>query len=143
MIVFRSSDSPDVVNAMSVDVEDYFQVSAFDGAIPRDRWDSFESRVWANTERVLATLDGACTRATFFVLGWVAERYPGLTSRLRIAVTKSLARVLPSSRGRSTRRFPRDRDAHARHRSGPVSQSAWYRRQLLHHGTVLVGIDIR
>jgi polysaccharide deacetylase family protein (PEP-CTERM system associated) len=71
-----------VINAMSVDVEDYFQVSAFDQAVPRTQWDSFESRVTANTERVLATLARRSTRATFFVLGWVAERYPALVREI-------------------------------------------------------------
>ena len=82
MIVSETSGGADVVNAMSVDVEDYFQVSAFEGAISRDRWASFESRVVSNTERVLATLDRSGTRATFFVLGWVAERHPALIKRI-------------------------------------------------------------
>jgi polysaccharide deacetylase family protein (PEP-CTERM system associated) len=67
-----------VVNALTVDVEDYFQVSAFDAAVPRARWDAFESRVCANTERLLALFAGADVQATFFVLGWVAERFPAL-----------------------------------------------------------------
>jgi polysaccharide deacetylase family protein (PEP-CTERM system associated) len=67
-----------VVNAMTVDVEDYFHVSAFDGILPRSRWDDMESRVVPNTERLLALFDEAGVRATFFVLGWVAERAPGL-----------------------------------------------------------------
>ena len=67
-----------VLNAMTVDVEDYFHVSAFDGILPRSRWDEMESRVVANTERLLAIFDQAGIRATFFVLGWVAERAPAL-----------------------------------------------------------------
>lgn len=82
MITFGPVVSTGVVNAMSVDVEDYFQVSAFDQAVSRDQWDSFESRVSANTERVLATLARRSTRATFFVLGWVAERYPALIRQI-------------------------------------------------------------
>lgn len=82
MISFGTSSNTAVINAMSVDVEDYFQVSAFDEAVSRDRWDSFESRVTANTERVLATLARRSTRATFFVLGWVAERYPSLVRKI-------------------------------------------------------------
>jgi polysaccharide deacetylase family protein (PEP-CTERM system associated) len=82
VIVFGPPVSTGVVNAMSVDVEDYFQVSAFDQAVSRDQWDRFESRVWANTERVLATLARRSTRATFFVLGWVAERYPALIRQI-------------------------------------------------------------
>jgi polysaccharide deacetylase family protein (PEP-CTERM system associated) len=71
-----------IVNAMSVDVEDYFQVSAFDGVVERDSWDARESRVAANTERLLALFEEAKVRATFFVLGWVAERQPGLVARI-------------------------------------------------------------
>jgi polysaccharide deacetylase family protein (PEP-CTERM system associated) len=67
-----------VLNAMTVDVEDYFHVSAFDGILPRARWDSMESRVVRNTERLLGILDDAAVTGTFFVLGWVAERYPAL-----------------------------------------------------------------
>lgn len=72
----------DVLNAMTVDVEDYFHVSAFDGVLPRSRWDSIESRVVANTERILDIFGDMDVRATFFVLGWVAERYPGLVRRI-------------------------------------------------------------
>ena len=71
-----------VVNAMTVDVEDYFQVSAFDQVLPRSRWDSMESRVVANTERLLRLFGGAGVRGTFFVLGWVAERFPALVRRI-------------------------------------------------------------
>ena len=67
-----------VINAMTIDVEDYFQVSAFEGIAPRHRWDSFESRVCANTERLLEIFKGSGVTATFFVLGWVAERHPEL-----------------------------------------------------------------
>jgi polysaccharide deacetylase family protein (PEP-CTERM system associated) len=75
----------DVLNAMTVDVEDYFQVSAFDGVLPRSNWDSIESRVVANTERILDIFQDTDVRATFFVLGWVAERYPGLVRRIAAA----------------------------------------------------------
>jgi polysaccharide deacetylase family protein (PEP-CTERM system associated) len=71
-----------VVNAMTIDVEDYFQVSAFEGIAPRHRWDSFESRVVANTERLLAIFDERGVKATFFSLGWVAERQPALVRRI-------------------------------------------------------------
>ena len=70
---------------MTVDVEDYFQVSAFDGCVSRLRWPEFESRVCRNTERLLEILDEAGVRATFFVLGWVAERYPSLVRRIAAA----------------------------------------------------------
>jgi len=67
-----------IVNAMTVDVEDYFHVSVFDGLIPRHEWASMESRVCANTERILAIFEEEGITATFFVLGWVAERFPRL-----------------------------------------------------------------
>jgi polysaccharide deacetylase family protein (PEP-CTERM system associated) len=70
------------VNAMTVDVEDYFQVSAFDAAVPRMSWDARESRVCANTERLLDLFAASNVKATFFVLGWVAERFPGLVRRI-------------------------------------------------------------
>jgi polysaccharide deacetylase family protein (PEP-CTERM system associated) len=63
---------------MTVDVEDYFHVSAFDGVLPRSEWDRMESRVVRNTERLLELFAETSVRATFFVLGWVAERHPAL-----------------------------------------------------------------
>ena len=74
--------APAIVNAMSVDVEDYFQVSAFDAAVSRDSWDSRESRVCANTDRMLELFAEADIRATFFVLAWVADRFPELIRRI-------------------------------------------------------------
>ena len=71
-----------VLNAMTVDVEDYFHVSTFERSVPRARWDSLESRVRANTERLLAIFDAADIRATFFVLGWVGEKFPDLVRRI-------------------------------------------------------------
>jgi polysaccharide deacetylase family protein (PEP-CTERM system associated) len=65
-----------ITNALTIDVEDYFQVSAFENAIARSDWDSIEQRVQLNLERILELLQSHDTRATFFVLGWVAERYP-------------------------------------------------------------------
>jgi polysaccharide deacetylase family protein (PEP-CTERM system associated) len=70
------------VNAMTVDVEDYFQVSAFAGSIDRADWDAFPCRVERNTDRVLGIFADAGVRATFFTLGWVAERYPELVRRI-------------------------------------------------------------
>jgi polysaccharide deacetylase family protein (PEP-CTERM system associated) len=82
----RSSDKvaaqPRVLNAMTIDVEDYFQVSAFEARVPRSSWPSFESRVCRNTERLLALFDQAGIKATFFVLGWVAERFPELVRQI-------------------------------------------------------------
>ena len=71
-----------IVNAMTIDVEDYFHVSVFDGVVPRHQWDGLESRVCANTDRLLEILDERDVRATFFVLGWVAERFPDLVRRI-------------------------------------------------------------
>src|SRR5688572_719370 len=71
-------DDERVLNAMSVDVEDYFHVSVFDGIVPRSAWSDLESRVCRNTERLLDIFDEHGVRGTFFVLGWVAERYPHL-----------------------------------------------------------------
>ncbi len=76
------TSSAPVRNAMSVDVEDWFQVQAFAGVIPRDAWAGFAPRVEANTDRVLGVFDRAGVRATFFVLGWVAERHPALVRRI-------------------------------------------------------------
>jgi len=67
-----------ITNALTIDVEDYFQVSALAPYIPREQWDSRECRVERNVERILLMLDESQTRATFFTLGWVAERYPQL-----------------------------------------------------------------
>jgi polysaccharide deacetylase family protein (PEP-CTERM system associated) len=66
----------DVVNAMTIDVEEHFHVSVFDGLIPRSRWPELESRVCANTEKLLGIFSEAGVTATFFVLGCVAERFP-------------------------------------------------------------------
>lgn len=66
------------INAMTIDVEEHFHVSVFDGLVPRDRWTRLESRVCANTGRLLQILGDADVRATFFVLGCVAERFPQL-----------------------------------------------------------------
>lgn len=70
------------INALSFDVEDYFQVQALTSAFPRDTWSSCKSRVERNTHKLLAILAGAQTRATFFTLGWIAERYPSLVRNI-------------------------------------------------------------
>ena len=67
-----------LVNAMSVDVEEHFQVSAFADQIDRNQWDDIPSRVSKNMERILRLFDESGTKATFFSLAWVAERIPGL-----------------------------------------------------------------
>jgi len=67
-----------VPNALTVDVEDYFHVAALAPSIPRDTWASRESRVVGNTHRLLSLFEQFEVKGTFFVLGWVAERYPEL-----------------------------------------------------------------
>jgi polysaccharide deacetylase family protein (PEP-CTERM system associated) len=69
-------------NAMTIDVEDYFQVSAFAGHISRASWAQRECRVEANVERILRILAESDTKATFFTLGWIAERYPAMVRRI-------------------------------------------------------------
>jgi polysaccharide deacetylase family protein (PEP-CTERM system associated) len=71
-----------IVNALTIDVEDYFQVSALAPHIPRAEWDARECRVERNMDRILGLLDERDTKATFFTLGWVAERYPALVRRI-------------------------------------------------------------
>ncbi len=69
-------------NALTVDVEDYFHVSAFEGHISRADWDRLPCRVERNTDRMLALFAEQDAKATFFILGWVAERYPQLIRRI-------------------------------------------------------------
>lgn len=78
----RDPVAESVRNAMSVDVEDYFHVSAFESTVRREDWERWPSRVEANTERVLSVFDQHGVQATFFMLGWVAERYPALVRRI-------------------------------------------------------------
>lgn len=72
-----------IPNAFTVDVEDYFQVSAFEHRVSRRHWANYESRVEANTDKLLALLDQQGVRGTFFILGWVADRYPALVQRIQ------------------------------------------------------------
>ncbi|MBX3590888.1 MAG: DUF3473 domain-containing protein [Burkholderiaceae bacterium] len=67
---------------MSIDVEDYFQVAAFAPYIERHRWDGMECRVERNVALILDLLDRHATKATFFTLGWIAERYPALVKEI-------------------------------------------------------------
>jgi polysaccharide deacetylase family protein (PEP-CTERM system associated) len=71
-----------LTNALTVDVEDYFHVSALAPSIPRDHWDAREPRVVGNTRKLLATFERFDVRGTFFVLGWVAERQPELVREI-------------------------------------------------------------
>ncbi len=69
-------------NAFTVDVEDYFQVSAFESVVDRSQWTTYPSRVEDNTRRVLDLVERHGTKATCFVLGWVAERHPKLVEEI-------------------------------------------------------------
>ena len=71
-----------VINGLSVDVEDWFQVGAFENVIARDDWPSIATRVEANVDTILALFDEAGVKATFFTLGWVAERHPTMMRRI-------------------------------------------------------------
>ncbi|MEQ1509624.1 MAG: XrtA system polysaccharide deacetylase [Sphingopyxis sp.] len=71
-----------MINGLSVDIEDWFQVGAFEHSIARDDWLRLESRVERNTDAVLALFDRAGVKGTFFTLGWVAERAPALIRRI-------------------------------------------------------------
>ena len=71
-----------MLNAMSVDVEDYFQVQAFADSIARKNWDSLPCRVERNVDRLLEIFGAANVKATFFTLGWIAERYPAMVRRV-------------------------------------------------------------
>ena len=67
-----------IVNALTIDVEDYFQVSALASHFPKDRWSSTECRVERNVHRILELMHQHEAKGTFFTLGWIAERYPKL-----------------------------------------------------------------
>jgi polysaccharide deacetylase family protein (PEP-CTERM system associated) len=69
-------------NALSVDLEEWFHVSNFEGLIQPERWDELPSRVADPTHRLLDAFDATASRATFFVLGWIAERQPGLAREI-------------------------------------------------------------
>jgi len=76
------ADPARITNALTIDVEDYFQVSAMAPYIRRSQWDTIECRVERNVDRILALLARHDTRATFFTLGWVAQRYPQLVRNI-------------------------------------------------------------
>ncbi len=80
-----AADAVPWTNALTIDVEDYYHVSAFEGVVARADWDGMPSRVAGSTERLLEHLAAANVRATFFVLGWVAERQPSLVRAIRDA----------------------------------------------------------
>lgn len=82
MSVPMSAPSSVVTNAMTCDVEDWFQVQAFAHVIPRERWETLPRRVEANMDRVLGAFAAAGVKGTFFTLGWVAERHAGIIRRI-------------------------------------------------------------
>lgn len=94
-----------IVNAMSVDVEDYFQVGAFEKIIKVEDWDRLPSRVVENSERILDIFAAAGIKATFFTLGWVAERYPDMIRRMAAE-----GHEIASHGMRHTRAFLQSRD---------------------------------
>lgn len=71
-----------ISHALTIDVEDYFQVSAFERRVSRKNWDQYECRVETNTDQMLSLFDAYEVRGTFFVLGWVAQRFPKLVRRI-------------------------------------------------------------
>ena len=75
-------DRVSLTNALTVDVEDYFQVSAFEPHVDRREWVNYEGRLPANIDILLELFDSAGIKATFFVLGWVAEQYPLLLRQI-------------------------------------------------------------
>jgi polysaccharide deacetylase family protein (PEP-CTERM system associated) len=77
--------TPRMLHAVTVDVEDYYHVTAFEGSIPRSSWDHFESRVESSTRRLLELLAERGVRGTFFVLGWIAARFPSLVREIHAA----------------------------------------------------------
>src|SRR5262249_10304670 len=78
----KQASRPPIVNAMTVDVEDYFQVQALAAHFPKSLWDTQSARVERNTDRVLSLFADFGAKATFFTLGWVAERYKSLILRI-------------------------------------------------------------
>ena len=77
-----AASAKSITNALTIDVEDYFQVSAFERHIARSEWSTRECRVERNIDRILRMLAEADTHATFFTLGWIAERYPQMVRRM-------------------------------------------------------------
>ncbi|MFN3863113.1 MAG: XrtA system polysaccharide deacetylase [Erythrobacter sp.] len=77
-----SDPGPSIVNGLSVDVEDWFQVGAFENVIARGEWDAIRTRVEGNVDRIIDLFAQADVRATFFTLGWVARRHPAMIRRI-------------------------------------------------------------
>jgi polysaccharide deacetylase family protein (PEP-CTERM system associated) len=73
-----------ITNALTIDVEEHFQVHAFETVVDRSTWDRYPTRVEANVHRILSLLKTFDVQATFFVLGWVADRYPALVKEIAL-----------------------------------------------------------
>jgi len=73
----------EIVNYLTVDVEDYFQVSAFEDIISSSQWAAMEQRVERNTDNVLQIFDDYSVKATFFIVGWIAEKFPGTVKKIQ------------------------------------------------------------
>ncbi|MFC1524308.1 XrtA system polysaccharide deacetylase [Thermodesulfobacteriota bacterium] len=82
LFIIVTPDNEPIINYLSIDVEDYYQVSAFEDIVSREKWDDFPSRVVVNTQRILDILEHFDVRATFFILGWTAERFPHLVEAI-------------------------------------------------------------
>ena len=86
---------PGIVNVLTIDLEDYYMVSAFESVVTKENWQLHESRIERNTHRVLDILDAANgnndVKATFFCLGWVGEKYGNLIREMDDGVMKSPA----------------------------------------------------
>lgn len=83
MSTVMNTEKTPITHAMTIDVEDYFHVSAFENNIKPEDWDSLPCRVEQNTARLLQLFDDTNIKATFFVLGWVAERYPQIVRDIK------------------------------------------------------------
>jgi polysaccharide deacetylase family protein (PEP-CTERM system associated) len=77
-----AAKSLEIVNALTIDVEEHFQTPAFASLVPRPTWDSVPCRTEANIDRILALLAEHDARATFFMLGWIADRFPEVARRI-------------------------------------------------------------
>jgi hypothetical protein len=126
-----------IVNAMTIDVEDYFQVSAFDAVVRREAWADFPSRVVANTEKILSIFSEHRVKATFFVLGWVAERFPSIVASIAAAGHELASHVQPSVAGRRGCREDVRRAKALIEDQGPGR--AGYRALGYHHAQVALG----
>ena len=82
-------------NLLTIDVEEYFQVEAFAGVVDRRDWVTLESRVAPATERLLGLLERTRQKATFFVLGWTAERHPELVEKPGFAMVEMSHTAVP------------------------------------------------